>query len=281
MADLDLDNADGAQNHDAPDQDVAQPGDPANAGLDDDEIEPTIGSPTPPPPPPPPEEEEVNEPRVMNVRCGPCIERGRYSRCNKSWPACTMCVAEGTTEYCFEGAELHARLEAARAAQYVASRSQSVRSRRTPAPPVPPPTPPPGPPAEPRRSGSPGRENRPARGSRTRSPPPRPSAPPMPTPDAPHQIQSDKVYALRLQVIQVQAALAQAERDAALAGGSGDVRPIAPTRKSPFFIHHVVPNATRAEGSPVATTRPQGHTLRVSPFAHAPRLHTPHVPTHS
>jgi hypothetical protein len=57
--------------------------------------ESTVRSASQPPPSPP-------QPQyIMDGRCNPCIERGSRSRCNKMWPSCSKCVAEGTTEWCF------------------------------------------------------------------------------------------------------------------------------------------------------------------------------------
>jgi hypothetical protein len=57
--------------------------------------ESTVRSASQPPPSPP-------QPQyIMDGRCNPCIERSSRSRCNKTWPSCSKCVAEGTTEWCF------------------------------------------------------------------------------------------------------------------------------------------------------------------------------------
>ncbi|CEL63551.1 hypothetical protein RSOLAG1IB_12687 [Rhizoctonia solani AG-1 IB] len=34
-------------------------------------------------------------------RCQPCVDRGRYSFCDRLWPFCTKCDAEDTAEQCF------------------------------------------------------------------------------------------------------------------------------------------------------------------------------------
>ncbi|KAF8595633.1 hypothetical protein BDV93DRAFT_97492 [Ceratobasidium sp. AG-I] len=189
---------------------------------------PTLGSPTPGPDDDP---EEFEEPiRRMNARCGPCIQRGQYSRCNKTWPSCSRCEADGTTMYCFQGADILADNIARQAARDMFARPPpSNASRRTPGPPsnagrrtpVPPATPqsrPQSPPAVSRRSGSPGRGERPMRDARPRTPPPRPSPSPS-MPGAYDRVREDRMRALRLQLARAQAELAQAELDMELAPG--------------------------------------------------------------
>ncbi|EUC57882.1 hypothetical protein RSOL_233720 [Rhizoctonia solani AG-3 Rhs1AP] len=37
----------------------------------------------------------------LPARCRPCVDRGRYSFCDKLWPVCTRCVHDGTSDGCF------------------------------------------------------------------------------------------------------------------------------------------------------------------------------------
>ena len=212
-------------------------------------VPPTLGSPTPVPDDVP--EEQAEPPRHMNARCGPCIERGQYSRCNKTWPSCSRCVVDGTTMYCFRGADILADNIARQAARDMFARPpQSNASSRSPAPPsnagrhtpVPPAVPPArtqSPPALERRSGSPGRGERPMRDSRARTPPPRPSSSPS-VASARDRVRDDRMRALRLQLARAQAELAQAELDVALAPGAVPAVPLAPVHAIParkFSLH--------------------------------------------
>jgi hypothetical protein len=68
--------------------------------IDQDEIEtirdttPRIDNHTPPPMHPTPIDQ-------VTPRCQPCMDRGRYSFCDRLWPFCTKCEAEDTAERCF------------------------------------------------------------------------------------------------------------------------------------------------------------------------------------
>jgi hypothetical protein len=155
----------------------------------------TVRSASQPPSPPQPQ-------YFMDGRCNPCVERGPRSRCNKTWPSCSKCMAEGTTDWCFAGAADMAPDDPPDAGSVVRSHNRTedsvddpITPRRSPPPPHD--SSPPHTPslarsstarlpsslapsrrsttarshsAEPRRSGSPVRILGLPRGTRTRSP---------------------------------------------------------------------------------------------------------------
>jgi hypothetical protein len=99
MAELDdhIEQAD-----DATAQPIPPPATPPEESIQNPPVNtpgPTIRSASPPPPPSP-------QPQFyMEFRCNPCKDCGSRSRCNKTWPSCSKCITEGTTELCFAADE--------------------------------------------------------------------------------------------------------------------------------------------------------------------------------
>ncbi|CEL58549.1 hypothetical protein RSOLAG1IB_12155 [Rhizoctonia solani AG-1 IB] len=234
--------------------------------TDQDEIE-TIRDTTPriddrPPSPmhPPPIDQVI-------PRCQPCVDRGRYSFCDRSWPFCTKCEAEGTTERCF-----HSYMDHPTQAQLIRDSQDSPRlnhelvrqmSQTQVVPAVPPPA------ARPRRAASaapvlqamfvpPSRTaRRPNERRCSQSPPPPPTTPRetprIRSPQRSHSAQElRKIRDLHLERIAfLRAELQLAEQEAGLTHSSAtlsaadqhtkDAAPVvrAALTQSPLHVNHI------------------------------------------